>query len=249
MAIPNVSFEYTDMGGGAVAQLSPGDRQRLGFKTAERVQQALTAKQEKRVLLWMAERMPAGINSDHLTALGFAAQFLGGVSYALAGTDPRWLIATNCLIAVNWFGDSLDGTLARVRNQQRPRYGFYVDHVIDTFGAAFLMGGLALSGYLHWAVAAAMLVGFLMCSIEVYLATYTVGKFQLSYGKFGPTEMRIALAIGNLVLMYKPWVHFFGHYVRLFDIGGVVAAAVLLGITVSSAIRHTRQLYREERLP
>ena len=241
-------FEYTDLGGGATAQLSDAERKQLGFKTAERIQQALTAKLERRVLVWMAERMPAGINSDHLTAIGFAAQFLGGVTYALAGQSPRWLIATNVCIALNWFGDSLDGTLARVRNQQRPRYGFYVDHVIDTFGAAFLMGGLAISGYLHWTVAAAMLVAFLMCSIEVYLATYTLGRFQLSYGKFGPTEIRIALCIGNIVLMYKPWVHFFGHYVRPFDVGGTIAAVIMLAIMVASVIRHTRQLYREERL-
>lgn len=248
MQARNLSFEYTDLGGGAAAQLSDSDRKQLGFRTAERIQQAVTAKLEKRALVWMAGRMPAWINSDHLTALGFAAQFLAGVSYALAGFSPRWLVATNLFIALNWFGDSLDGTLARVRNQQRPRYGFYVDHVIDTFGAAFLMGGLALSGYLHWAVAAAMLVAFLMCSIEVYLATYTVGKFQLSYGMFGPTEIRIALCAGNIVLMYKPTVHLLGQQFRLFDVGGVIGAAAMLGIMVVSAIRHTRQLYREERL-
>lgn len=249
MSARNLSFEYTDLGGGAAAQLSDSDRKQLGFKTADRVQQAITAKLEKRALVWMSERMPRWINSDHLTALGFAAQFLAGATYALARFSPRWLIATNLFIALNWLGDSLDGTLARVRNQQRPRYGFYVDHVIDTFGAAFLMGGLALSGYLHWTVGAAMLVAFLMCSIEVYLATYTVGKFQLSYGKFGPTEIRIALCIGNVVLMHKPWVHFFGQQVRLFDVGGTIAALVMLAIMVNSAVRHTRQLYGEERLP
>lgn len=248
MSAQNLSCEYTDLGGGATAQLSDADRKQLGFKTAERIQQAFTARLERRALLWMAERMPARINSDHLTALGLAAQFLAGVTYALAGQSPRWLIVTNLFIVLNWFGDSLDGTLARVRNQQRPRYGFYVDHVIDTFGAVFLMGGLAISGYLHWTVAAAMLVAFLMCSIEVYLATYTLGKFQLSYGKFGPTEIRLALCVGNLVLIYKPWVHFFGHYLRLFDVGGTIAALAMLAIMVASAIRHTRRLYREERL-
>jgi phosphatidylglycerophosphate synthase len=249
MSAGKLSFEYSDLGGGAAAQLSDSDRKRLGFKTAERIQQAFTARLERRALVSMAEHMPACINSDHLTALGFLAQFLAGCSYALARFSPRWLIATNFFIALNWFGDSLDGTLARLRNQQRPRYGFYVDHIIDTFGAAFLMGGLAVSGYLHWTVAAAMLVAFLMCSIEVYLTTYTLGRFQLSYGKFGPTEIRIALCVGNVVLMYKPRVHFFGHYLRLFDVGGTIAAVVMLGIMVISAIRHTRQLYREERLP
>jgi len=248
MSARNVSFEYSDLGGGAVAQLSAADRKKLGFKTAERVQQALTAGIEKKALVWMAERMPGSINSDHLTALGLAAQCLAGVTYALARFSPRWLIAANVFIVLNWFGDSLDGTLARVRNQQHPRYGFYVDHVVDTFGAAFLMGGLAISGYLHWEVAMAMLVAFLMLSVEVYLSTYTVGQFKLSYGRFGPTEMRIALCIGNIALLYKPWAHVLGHAVRLFDIGGVIAAVAILGIMVVSTIRHTAQLYREERL-
>ena len=248
MSARNISLEYTDLGGGAAAQLSEADRRQLGFKNAERIQQAITAKLEKKALLWMAEHMPAGINSDHLTALGFAAQFLAGVTYALARFSPRWLLATNFFIVLNWFGDSLDGTLARVRDQQRPRYGFYVDHIIDTFGAAFLMGGLAVSGYLHWSVAVAMLVAFLMVSIEVYLATYTLGQFRLSYGKFGPTELRIALCAGNIALIYKPWAHVLGYPVRLFDFGGAVATAGMLGIMIVSAIRHTAQLYREERL-
>ncbi len=242
-------FEYSDLGGGAAAQLSNSERKKLGFKTADRVQRALTAKVEKQALVWMAERMPAGINSDHLTLLGFAAQLLGGAAYALARFSPRWLIVVNVFIFLNWFGDSMDGTLARVRTQPRPRYGFYVDHIIDTFGAAFLMGGLAVSGYLHWQVATAMLVAFLMLSVETYLSTYTVGQFKLSYGLFGPTEIRIALCVGNIALIYKPWAHVFGYPVRLFDLGGVVAAVMMLGMMLISTIRHTTQLYREETLP
>ncbi|MBV9086072.1 MAG: CDP-alcohol phosphatidyltransferase family protein, partial [Acidobacteriaceae bacterium] len=148
--------------------------------------------------------------------------------------------------AANWFGDSLDGTLARWRNQQRPRYGFYVDHMIDTFGAAFLMGGLAISGFLHWYVALGMLFAFLVLSIEVYLATYTLGTFQLSYGVFGPTEIRILLAIGNVALFYKPMVHAFGSPYRLFDVGGVIAIAAMVLITLISTVRHTIALYRME---
>ncbi len=109
-------------------------------------------------------------------------------------------------LALNWLGDSLDGTLARVRNCQRPRYGFYVDHIADTFAAFFLMGGLALSGYIHPAIAFGLLIAFLMLSIEAYLATYTLGQFQLSYWKFGPTEIRLLLAAGNLALLRWPTV-------------------------------------------
>ena len=219
-----------------------------GFRNAVRRNGSLTAAAEKRLLVWMAERAPAWVTSDGLTLLGFGAQIAAGACYAMARYDRRWLALGIWFIVLNWLGDSLDGTLARVRHQQRPRYGFYVDHIIDTFGAAFLMGGLAISGYLHWSVAIAMLVAFLMVSIEVYLATYTLGQFRLSYGMFGPTEMRIALCAGNIALIYKPWAHVLGYPVRLFDFGGAVATAGMLGIMIVSAIRHTAQLYREERL-
>ena len=171
------------------------------FTNAKRVQEALTAGVERKVLHWIAARLPASVNSDHLTVLGFVAQFLGGVSYAMSRWNRGALVLATFFIAMNWFGDSLDGTLARWRNQQRPRYGFYVDHMIDTFGAAFLMGGLAISGFLHWYVALGMLFAFLVLSIEVYLSTYTLGTFQLSYSILGPTEIRILLAIGNVVLV------------------------------------------------
>jgi archaetidylinositol phosphate synthase len=127
-----------------------------------------------------------------------------------------------------------------------PHYGFYVDHIIDTFGAAFLMGGLAISGYLHWGVAIGMLIAFLMLSIEVYLATYTLGHFQLSYWIFGPTEIRLLLAIGNITLLFRPTTHILGHAFRLFDVGGAIAIAAMAVMLVVSALRHTAMLYRRE---
>lgn len=242
-------LEYSDLGGYPAAQLRERDLKRLAFKNAPRVQESFSASAEKRLLTWLAQRTPAWVNSDHLTLLGFVAMFLAALSYALARWH-RWglLLATLCL-ALNWFGDSLDGTLARFRNRQRPRYGFYVDHVIDTFGAFFLMGGLAISGYIHWTIAIGMLVAFLMLSIEVYLATYTIGNFQLSFWKFGPTEIRILLAIGNFALLFRPTIHLLGERYRLFDVGGMVAIVGMLTMMIVSAIRHTAQLYREERLP
>jgi len=218
------------------------------FANARRVQESLSSGIERKALLWLAARTPAAINSDHLTLLGFTAQFFAGVCYALARWNKYALLAATFFIAVNWLGDSLDGTLARFRNQQRPRYGFYVDHIIDTFGAAFLMGGLAISGYLHWGVAIAMLIAFLMLSIEVYLATYTLGHFQLSYWLFGPTEIRILLAIGNTTLLFRPTVHVLGHVFRLFDVGGVIAVAAMGVMLIVSSIRHTATLYSQERI-
>ena len=170
------------------------------FQNATRIHGSFLAAAEKRALIWMAERMPRWVNSDHLTALGFAAQIATGICYALAGRDRRMLLAAIACLAVNWFGDSLDGTLARVRQQQRPRYGFYVDHMIDSIGATAMMGGLALSGYMHPVIAIGLLIAFLLLSIQSYLATYTIGEFHLSFWSFGPTELRILLAIGNLAL-------------------------------------------------
>jgi archaetidylinositol phosphate synthase len=218
------------------------------FAAATRIQQSLIAAAEERTLIWLAARTPEWINSDHLTAIGFVSQCSAGICYAQSRLNPHMLVVGIVCLALNWLGDSLDGTLARVRNRQRPRYGFYVDHITDTIAALFLMGGLAVSGYVHPAIALGMLVAFLMLSIEAYLATYTLGKFQVSYWKFGPTEIRILLAIGNVALLTNPIIKIFGRQVLLFDLGGLVAIAGMSCMLIVSAIRHTAQLYKEERI-
>ena len=190
--------------------------------------------------------MPAWVNSDHLTVIGFAAQIATGICYALAAWDRRLLLAAIVCLAVNWFGDSLDGTLARVRRQQRPRYGFYVDHIIDSIGAAAMMGGLAFSGYMHPVIAIGLLIAFLLLSIQSYLATYTLGEFHLSLWHFGPTELRVLLIAGNLAAFRWPWV-IRGRF-RLFDIGGAVGLAVMLLMLVAACVKNTLRLYREERI-
>jgi archaetidylinositol phosphate synthase len=219
------------------------------FVAATRIQESFLAAAERRILVWMAERIPPAINSDHLTALGFAGMCLAGVCYALARWSPPALLGGVLCLAINWLGDSLDGTLARVRHRQRPRYGFYIDHMLDTFSAFVVMGGLALSGYIHPAIAVGMLIAFLMFSIEVYLASYTLKTFRLSYWKLGPTEIRLLLATGNVVLLVRPVVHVLGAPYRLFDVGGVIAIAVMAVMMVVSAVAHGAQLYGEERLP
>jgi archaetidylinositol phosphate synthase len=219
------------------------------FSSARRVNQALTARPEKRILEWMAERAPGWVTSDQLTALGLAAQIAAGVFYALARYDRRALLLVIVCIVLNWLGDSLDGTLARVRRRQRPRYGFYVDHMVDIFGAVALMYGLGCSGFLHWPVAIAMLVAFLVLSSESYLATYTLAQFQLSQGLFGPTEIRLLLVAGNLALLHNPYCTLFGYRFLLFDVGGTIAAAVMFGLAAAVTVRHTAQLYRQEPLP
>ena len=220
-----------------------------GFETARRVNRSLTAGAEKRALTWMAERAPRWVTSDGLTLLGLLAQIGAGGFYVLARFNKYALLGVIACIVLNWVGDSMDGTLARVRNQQRPRYGFYVDHMVDVFGATALMGGLSLSGFVHWPVAIAMLVAFLLLSAESYLATYTLGCFQMSQGVFGPTEIRILLIAGNVALLRSPYSMLFGHRYLLFDVGGVIAAIGMAAMAVVITARHTAELYRQEPLP
>jgi archaetidylinositol phosphate synthase len=220
---------------------------RARFQNAKRVHRSFLAAAEKRALVCMAERTPGWINSDHLTLLGFGAQVMAGVSYGLARWNRYWLLGGIVFLALNWLGDSLDGTLARVRQRQRPRYGFYVDHMIDSFGALALMGGLALSEYMHPLLAIGLLIAFLLLSIQSYLATYTLGEFQLSFWSFGPTELRILLAVGNVALLYWPMI-WRGHY-RLFDVGGTIGLFGMGTMLVFFTARNTYRLYIEERIP
>jgi phosphatidylglycerophosphate synthase len=219
------------------------------FAPSRRVNQSLTASIEKRALPWMAVRAPRWLTSDQLTLLGLSAQIAAGVFYALARFNRYALLAVILCLALNWFGDSMDGTLARVRHQQRPRYGFYVDHMVDIFGSVALMCGLACSGFLHWQTALAMLIAFLILSSESYLATHTLHCFQLSQGIFGPTEIRILLVIGNLALLRSPWSNLFGHKFLLFDLGGAIAAFTMFALSIVVTLRHTAELYRQEPLP
>jgi archaetidylinositol phosphate synthase len=223
-------------------------KESIPFANAIRLQESFTARAERKALVWLAARLPAWVNSDHLTLLGFVAMFLAGASYALARTNRVGLILATIFLAINWFGDSLDGTLARVRNRQRPRYGFYVDHMIDTVGGLFLMSGLAISGMVDWRIALGMFIAFLMLSVEVYLAAYTLGKFRLSFAKFGPTEIRILLALGNAALWVHPDARIFGSPYRIFDVGGIAAIAGMALMLIVSTIGNTVKLYRAETL-
>lgn len=219
------------------------------FLNATRTLTSLLAPAEKRTLIWLAERMPRAINSDHLTSLALAAMAAAGACYALARVWPPALMLVNVCLIINWFGDSLDGTLARVRNRQRPRYGFYVDHIVDCIGATFLLVGLGASGYMHLTVALALLIAYLLVSAEVYLATYTRHTFRLSYFKMGPTELRILLALANVAVFLRPSVSLFGERALLFDLAGIAGAIGLIVILLTSTAANTRALYDEERLP
>jgi archaetidylinositol phosphate synthase len=214
-----------------------------------REHKSLLAEVEKRALIWMAHRLPPSINSDHLTALGAVAMVGAGAAFA-AVPFTRWALAlVPVCLAINWFGDSLDGTVARVRNAQRPRYGFYIDHVVDIANATVLFAGLAVSSIASPWIACALLVAYLLLCAESFLATHALGVFRISFSGFGPTELRILLSIGALVAIFRPIVSPFGMgEVRLFDVGGLIGTVGMLIVFVISAARNTRALYLAEPL-
>jgi len=218
------------------------------FSQAKRQHTSLLAVWEKHCLIWIAQRLPGWVNSDHLTSLGFLALIAAGAGYWYSRVHRWGLLLVIPLLVVNWFGDSLDGTLARVRNRQRPRYGFYLDHLLDATGTFFLMAGMALSGYMSPPVAYAFLIIYLLLSIEIYLATYSMGTFHLSFWSLGPTELRLLLIAGNLFAFRNPYATIVGTRFLLFDVGFLVGTVGMALVFLQAAVKHTRQLYKEERL-
>ncbi len=210
---------------------------------------SLLANREKEILIRIARLLPRCVSSDHLTLLGLVSLSGAGFLYWAARWNKWYLPAVVVALALNWFGDSLDGTLARVRGCQRPRYGFYVDHVLDMVGVLFLLGGLSLSGYMSPLVALGLLVAYLMVAAEVFLATCVQGVFRLSTFRVGPTELRILLGVGTLYLLHSPTgcIPGLGAFL-LFDIGGTIGIAGLLAAFAVSAVRNTRDLYLAEPL-
>jgi phosphatidylglycerophosphate synthase len=219
---------------------SPGHR---------RENNSVLAALEKRALIWIASNLPDRVTSDHLSALGLASMVAAGVCFAAARWNPMMALAVVPCLVLNWFGDSLDGTVARVRNQQRPRYGFYVDHVIDIAGTGSLLLGLGVSNLMYPELAFGLLAAYLAVSAEVYLATHVTGVFCMSWCGFGPTELRIVLAAGVIKAAFNPWVTIGTANVRLFDLGGAVATVGLVLAFIVAALRNTRALYRDEPLP
>ena len=227
--------------------MSTDRTRRMGeFHDAQRHLAGLTARAERRALLFLAARTPGWVTSDHLTLLGLASMAACGALYAGSGRHPSLLLVAILALALNWLGDSLDGTLARHRHAERPRFGFYVDHLADAFGALFLLGGLGLSGLMSPLVAAGVLVAYFLLAIETYLATQAIGRFEISYGPFGGTELRILLVIANVVVLRDPTWTLGGAERLAFDVLGAGAACVLAVLAVVSGVRGMRALVRLE---
>jgi phosphatidylglycerophosphate synthase len=212
--------------------------------TATREKTFLLARPEGRVLDWIARRLPSWVMPDHLTALGVLAAVGIAAAYALSNQDPLWLWAASGLLVVHWLGDSLDGTLARVRKTERPRYGYYLDHLVDAIATALIGVGLGLSPYMLLASGLVIVIAYLVLSINTYLETNTLGVFSLGYGRFGPTEARVGLVALNTVLALGVVPTALGMGLLDFVVLGI--AALMLGALLVRAFRNLRELARLE---
>jgi archaetidylinositol phosphate synthase len=202
----------------------------------------LLAEPERRLLVAIAQRLPAWVTSDQLTLVGVVGALGAGVAYALSALSPGWLWAASALLLVNWFGDSLDGTLARVRAAERPRYGYYLDHSVDAFGTAAIGLGVGLSPYVSLGVALGGVVAYLVLSINVYLESAVFGVFRLGYGRIGPTEARIILVLANALLLLA------GPESTVVAVANGTGAALALGMLATAALRISRNLAELARL-
>lgn len=208
---------------------------------AQRELTFLLAEPERRLLRAIAARLPASVSSDHLTALGVLGAIGTGVAYALSGRGTAWLWIAGALLVVQWFGDSLDGTLARVRRTERPHYGYYLDHIVDAFSTAVIGVGMGLSPYVDLRIAVGMVVVYLALSINVYLESTAFGVFRLAYSRLGPTEVRLVMILANVLLAVSP------PGPHLFLIANATVSLLGIGMVALLAVRVAKNLTRLSR--
>ena len=206
-------------------------------KDHQRVNDILLGPLERPALRWLAAHSPGWMTPDILTGIGTIGAFIIFISYALSSVSPAFLWLASLGLLINWYGDSLDGTLARYRNIQRPKYGFFVDHTVDAFNEMLIVLGLGLSPFISFDVAALALIGYLLMSVFVYVRTFVDGVFQISYGKFGPTEVRVIIVILNTLMFFfvAPTITLpFGTFTLYDGIVGLIAAILIILFVVSS---------------
>ncbi|MBP3439747.1 MAG: CDP-alcohol phosphatidyltransferase family protein [Tidjanibacter sp.] len=218
----------------------------MGTEKAARIQTSLLNGVEKKALVWLAKRQPRWVTSDLLTYIGVAGAFICGLGFALSSLDIGWLWLSSAGLVINWYGDSLDGTLARVRNTQRPKYGFFIDHSIDAITITMMCVGAGLSPLLRLDLALAVLVAYLIISIYTYVCTIVTNQMRLTYGKLGPTEFRLIVIICNTLFIYTPWRNL-GYIVAgielgLFDIIAIVAVAIMAVLWLQQWLRDRKTL-------
>ena len=215
---------------------------------APREKAFLLARHEARALEWMARRVPARFTPDHMTIVGVLAALGVAAAYVLSNGDRGWLWAASALLVIHWLGDSLDGTLARVRRAERPTYGYYLDHLVDAAATVVIGIGLGLSPYMLLLTGLAIVVAYLVLSINTYLETQAFGVFSLGYGRLGPTEARLGLIALNTLLGLGVGLEASvgGLGVTVLDVIGLAAVAAMLGGLAVRAARNLRALALRE---
>lgn len=215
----------------------------MGSSSAKRIQTSLLGAAEKKLLIKIAERLPRWVTSDFLTWLGFVGAVVCAVGYALGELNIQWLWLSSGGLFLNWFGDSLDGTIARVRNTQRPTYGFYIDHALDAFTISIMCIGAGLSPLFNLNIGLLVLSGYLVLSIHTYLLTILKDEFKLTYGGVGPTEFRLIMVIMNTVAIYVPWqgvsLTICDYTYRLFELLGI---AIIIFIWLLNIVQFWQDL-------
>jgi archaetidylinositol phosphate synthase len=211
---------------------------------APRNKQFVLAQAEARVLEWIARRLPRWVLPDHMTALGVLAAVGIAGAYLASNGDKAWLWAASALLVVHWLGDSLDGTLARVRKIERPKYGYYLDHLVDAVATALIGLGLGLSPWMLLSVGLLIVIAYLVLSINTYLETYAFGVFTLGYGRLGPTEVRLMLIGLNTLIALGVGLGFQvgGLGLTLLDLIGLGIAGLMVAGLAGRAGRNLKRL-------
>lgn len=218
----------------------------MGNENAERIQTSLLNRLEKKTLVWFAKRQPRWVTSDTLTFFGVAAAVLYAVFCWLARYNVNYLWASSFCLVLNWYGDSLDGTLARTRNTQRPKYGFFIDHSLDALTTCLFCIGLGLSPLMYLSISLFIMGGYLCMSIYTYISTIVLGKFRLTYASLGPTEMRLVIIAVFIFYIFFPLndntVEVFGESWTIYDGIGALVAVALFVIYIVSLVKDLRAL-------
>ena len=224
-----------------------------GNKQANRIQTSILNPYERKILVWLAERMPAWVTSDMLTALGFVGSLIIATGYALSNLNLNWLWLASFGFVVNWFGDSLDGSLARVRNAQRKTYGFFIDHNVDVINECIMFTGVGLSPLVNMTFMMGVLAAYLMLSVYVYIDCHLKGEMRLTYGGLGPTEFRILAVLVNTVYIIFPQLNNWKTHIVLlhneFDFGildgvAIAVAAIVFGFYLTGFFKDIKYFSR-----
>lgn len=218
------------------------------IQSHERVNDILLGPIERPALKWLAAHQPAWVNPDFMTGVGTLGAVIVFVGFVLSNVNKNFLWLASLGFFINWYGDSLDGTLARYRNIQKPKYGYFIDHTVDSFNEVLVFIGLGLSPYMRFDIASLLLISYLLVSIMVFIQTAVVGVFQISYVRLGPTELRLIAVLANT------WVFLFGNpavklplgSLSFYDLIGATLAALLLVVFIVSTLKQARKLAQEE---